>query len=94
MNETELEIIYVNPFGDIGNDKGEIVKVRKVVVETSRSESQMKDLLSNNAILIENEWYVLFENGTLIEKGRSKVRSSDYLKDKKHKSIKNCYEVL
>lgn len=94
MNETELEIIYVNPFGDIGNEKGEIVKVRKVVVETSRSESQMKDLLSNNTILIENEWYVLFENGTLIEKGRSKVRSSDYLTGKKHKSIKDCYEVL
>jgi hypothetical protein len=93
MNETELEIIYMNPFGEIVHE-GKVVKVKKVVVEATRSESQVKELLSNNEILIENEWYVLFENGTLIEKSRSKVRSSDYLIGKNHIDINKYYEVL
>jgi hypothetical protein len=93
MNETELEIIYINPFGEVVHE-GKVVNVKKVVVEATRSESQMKELLSHNEVLIENEWYVLFLNGTLIEKGRSKVRSSDYLIGKKHVDINNYYEVL
>jgi len=89
----ELEIIYVNPFGEIIHE-GEVLKIKRVVVESTRSESQMRELLENNEIVIENEWYVLFENGTLIEKSRSKVSSSSYLVGFKHKNIKNCYEVL
>ena len=93
MNEAELEIIYMNPFGEVVHE-GKVVKVKKVVVETTRSKTQMKELLSNNEVLIENEWYVLFENGTLIEKGGSKVRSSDYLTGKNHVDINKYYEVL
>jgi hypothetical protein len=52
----------------------------------------MRELLSNNTIDDENEWYVLFENGTLIKKGRSKVKTSEYLEGKKFKSIKRYYD--
>lgn len=65
--------------------------VSKVVDESSRSEAQMKDLLANNVIQDENEWYVIFENGTLIRKGRSSVPTSDYLVGKRFKSINKFY---
>ena len=82
MNNNNFEV--KNPFS-IDYD------VSKVVDESSRSESQMKDLLANNIVKDENEWYVLFENGTLIRKGRSSVPTSDYLANKKFKSINDYY---
>jgi hypothetical protein len=65
--------------------------VKKVIDESSRSENQMRDLLTNNIIQDENEWYVLFENGTLVKKGRSKTSTSDYLMGKKFKTINKFY---
>jgi len=65
--------------------------VKKVIDESSRSENQMKELLANNTVQDENEWYVLFENGTLVKKGRSSTPTSDYLIGKKFKSISNYY---
>jgi hypothetical protein len=66
--------------------------ITKVIDESTRSDNQMRELLSNNTIDDENEWYVLFENGTLIKKGRSKVKTSEYLEGKKFKSIKRYYD--
>jgi hypothetical protein len=84
----ELEQLnYVNPFGTK-------TKIRKVIEENTRSGLQMKELLSNNEIETENEWYVLFENGMLIEKGRSRRRSSEYLAGEKHINIKEYYETI
>lgn len=88
MEELEKQVEnYVNPFKTT-------TTIKKVVVENQRSAPQIVDLLKNNEIEVENEFYVLFEKGMLIEKGRSKVRSSDYLLGKKHQNIKDYYEVV
>lgn len=94
-NFGQLEIIkmekevenYINPFGTR-------TSIKKVVEENTRSAPQIVNLLANNVIEEENEFYVLFENGMLIEKGRSKVRTSEYLQGKSHINIEKYYEVL
>lgn len=68
--------------------------VTRVVDESSRSSAQMIELLSHNELVDENEWYVLFENGTLIKKGRSRIATSDYLNGKKFLSINKFYEKV
>lgn len=68
--------------------------VTKVIDESTRSTAQMKELLSNNTIVDENEWYVLFENGGLIKKSRSRTASSDYLAGKRFVSINKFYEKV
>jgi len=45
-----------------------------------------------NEAIAENEFYVLFEDGLLVKKGRSKFRTSEYLHGDKFKSFKQNYE--
>lgn len=83
MNEENLTL--KNPFGTIDI-------INKIVDENGRSHLQMVDLLKNNTIKEENEWYVLFENGTLVKKGRSKTSTSEYVNgSKQHSSIIQFY---
>ena len=81
----EENLTLKNPFNE-----GSIIN--KIVDENGRSHLQMVDLLKNNTIKEENEWYVLFENGTLVKKGRSKTSTSEYVNGSKvHKSIIKFY---
>lgn len=68
--------------------------VTRVIDESTRSTAQMKEFLSNNELVDENEWYVLFENGALIKKSRSRTATSDYLVGKKFVSINKFYEKV
>jgi len=40
----------------------------------------------------ENEFYVLFEDGLLVKKGRSKLRTSQYIKGERFKKFADHYE--
>lgn len=68
--------------------------VTKVIDESTRSTTQIKEFLNHNDLVDENEWYVLFENGTLLKKGRSKITTSDYLNGKKFINITKYYEKV
>lgn len=88
MNEQDQNLVLKNPFGE-----GSIIN--KLIDENGRSHLQMVELLKNNIIRQENEWYVLFENGTLVKKGRSKTSTSEYVNgSKRHKSIIKFYGTV
>lgn len=82
----EEEKIMLNPFNCSE------VCVTKVVDENRKSEDWWKDYLAFNEPVIENEFYVLFEDGMLVKKGRSKFKTSSYLKGEKFVSFKESYE--
>jgi hypothetical protein len=65
--------------------------VRTVVDEVNKDTSYWEAFLDENVISDENEFYVLFENGTLVKKGHTKVRSSDYGKGVKFVKFKKYY---
>jgi hypothetical protein len=67
---------YTNPFA------GSSIRVTVCKDENRIDESALKLIESEVGIADFNEFYVLFNNGTLIKRGRSKFRSSDYLKGK------------
>lgn len=52
------------------------------------------EYLSTAVVHDENEFYILFEDGLLVKKGRSKFRSSQYIKGDKFKSFKQNYETI
>jgi hypothetical protein len=71
----------LNPFGH-----GQVTKVidenRKVWTE----------YLQTAVVYDENEYYVLFEDGLLVKKGRSKFSTSQYIKGERFKSFTKHYE--
>lgn len=73
----------LSPFG--------MYDVSKVIDENKKSNDWWKDYLALNEPLIENEFYVLFEDGLLVKKGRTKFRTSDYLMNQKFKSFASHY---
>ena len=79
------ETIVLNPFNCTE------VEVKKVVDENRKSADWWKDYLAENDPAVENEFYVLFKDGLLVKKGRSKFRSSDYLKGERMKTFKEIY---
>jgi len=76
----------LNPFG--------AHKVAKVIDENKKPAEWWKDYLDINEALIENEFYVLFEDGLLVKKGRTKFRTSDYFTNRKFQSLKSHYEEV
>jgi hypothetical protein len=74
-----------NPFN------GCALEVRSAKSENRISKEAMKLMLEEAPIHDENEFYVLFENGILIKKERSKFRTSNYIMGNKFKSIKQYY---
>lgn len=86
-NMTEEKVI-LNPFNTFD------VEINKVVDENRKSNDWWKDYLGGNDPLVENEFYALFADGLLVKKGRSKFRSSAYLRGERMTKIKDYYEVL
>lgn len=79
MEESEI----LNPFG-FGN-------ATKVIDENRKPAEWFWDYLEFNEIIAENEFYVLFFDGLLVKKGRSKFRTSQYIKGEKFTSFKKVY---
>ena len=82
MQESEI----LNPFG-YGN-------ASRVIDENRKPADWWAEFLEINLEVAENEFYVLFSNGSLVKKGRSKFRSSQYLLGDRFKSFRQNYERL
>lgn len=76
----------VNPFG--------VYEASKVIDENKKPAEWWKDYVALNEPVIENEFYVLFEDGLLVKKGRTKFKTSDYFTDRKFQSFKSHYEEV
>lgn len=79
MHEDQI----LNPFG-FGN-------ANKVIDENRKPQEWFWDYLEFNEIIAENEFYVLFTDGLLVKKGRSKFKTSQYIKGEKFTSFKKVY---
>jgi hypothetical protein len=80
MEESEI----INPFG--------YGKASKVIDENRKPAEWWWDYLDMNEAIEENEFYILFEDGLLVKKGRSKFRTSQYLHGYRFKSFRHNYE--
>jgi hypothetical protein len=78
--------VVLNPFG--------VHNVTKVIDENKKPAEWWKEYVDINEALVENEFYVLFEDGLLVKKGRTKFRTSDYFTDRKFQSFKSHYEEV
>jgi hypothetical protein len=76
----------LNPFG--------VNTVSKVIDENKKSAEWWKDYILTNEAVFENEFYIFFDNGLLVKKGRTKFKTSDYLMSKKFKNFKSYYEEV
>jgi hypothetical protein len=65
--------------------------VTKVLDENRKTSEWWIEYISINQVLAENEFYVLFLDGLLVKKGRSKFTTSQYLKSEKFLSFKEFY---
>ena len=63
----------------------------KVIDENRKPQEWFWDYLEFNEITAENEFYVLFSDGLLIKKGRSKFTTSQYIKGEKFISFQKVY---
>jgi hypothetical protein len=63
-----------------------------VIDENRKPAEWWWDYLEMNEVFAENEFYILFEDGLLVKKGRSKFRTSQYLRGDRFKSFKQQYE--
>lgn len=79
MEESEI----LNPFG-YGN-------ASKVIDENRKPTEWWWDYLEMNDDVAENEFYILFEDGLLVKKGRSKFRTSQYIKGDRFTSFRQTY---
>lgn len=73
----------LNPFGH-----GQATKV----VDENRK--VWPEYLQTAVVHDENEFYVLFEDGLLVKKGRSKFRTSQYLSGDRFKTFRENYETV
>lgn len=79
MEESEI----INPFG--------YGKAFKVIDENRKPTEWWWDYLEMNEAVAENEFYILFEDGLLVKKGRSKFRTSQYIKGDRFTSFRKTY---
>ena len=77
------EAQVLNPFG--------YLSATKVLDENRKPSDWWVEYLEFNQILAENEFYVLFSDGLLVKKGRSKFRTSQYIKGEKFTSFEKIY---
>jgi len=84
---SEIIDTFINPFETLS-----ALKVSKVTDENRKSEDWWKDYLADREVEEENEFYVLFADGLLVKKGRSKYPTSAYLKEIKRLNFKQYYE--
>jgi hypothetical protein len=73
----------INPFG--------YLVASKVIDENRKPVDFWTEYLATNQIVEENEFYLLFSDGLLVKKGRSKFTSSLYIKGEKFKLFKSFY---
>jgi hypothetical protein len=73
----------LNPFGH-----GQATKV----VDENRK--VWPEYLQTAVVHDENEFYVLFDDGLLVKKGRSKFRTSQYLSGDRFKTFRENYEMV
>jgi hypothetical protein len=78
------EIEILNPFG--------YGKASRVIDENRKPQEWWVDYIQLNEVIAENEFYILFADGFLIKKGRSKFRSSQYLKGDRFRSFRQHHE--
>ena len=76
----------LNPFG-YGN-------ASRVIDENRKPVDWWNEYFEFNEVFAENEFYVLFSDGLLVKKGRSKFRTSQYFKGERFTSFKKVYERL
>jgi hypothetical protein len=74
------EAQVLNPFG--------FGIASRVIDENRKPAEWWIEYISINQIIAENEFYVLFEDGCLVKKGKSKFTTSQYLKSEKFVSFK------
>lgn len=74
----------LNPFG--------YGQATKVIDENRKTPESWVEYLSTSKVFVENEFYILFEDGLLVKKGRSKFRTSQYIKGDRFKSFACNYE--
>ena len=79
MHEDQI----LNPFG--------FGVVTKVIDENRKPQEWYWDYLEFNEIIAENEFYVLFSDGLLVKKGRSKFKTSQYINGEKFISFQQVY---
>jgi hypothetical protein len=77
------EIKIINPFG--------YGAASRVIDENRKPQEWWVDYIQLNQVIAENEFYVLFEDGCLVKKGKSKFQSSQYLKGDRFKSFKEFH---
>lgn len=82
MEESEI----INPFG--------FGKACRVIDENRKPAEWWIEYVSINQVSSENEFYILFEDGCLVKKGRSKFSSSQYLKGDAFKSFAACHKPI
>lgn len=79
MEETEI----LNPFG--------YGIASRVIDENRKPAEWWQEYFEFNEIVAENEFYVLFSDGLLVKKGRSKFRTSQYIQGEKFSSFQKVY---
>ena len=82
MEESEI----LNPFG-YGN-------ASRVIDENRKPADWWQEYFDFNEVFAENEFYILFSDGLLVKKGRSKFRTSQYIKGEKFTSFLQVYEKV
>jgi hypothetical protein len=79
MEQAEI----LNPFG--------YLVASKVLDENRKAADWWIQYLEFNETVAENEFYVLFADGLLVKKGKSKFKSSQYVKGEKYLDFKTFY---
>ena len=77
------EAQVLNPFG--------YLSATKVLDENRKPSEWWIEYIGFNEVVAENEFYVLFDDGLLVKKGRSKFTTSQYLKCEKFTSSQKVY---
>ena len=82
MEEAQI----INPFG--------YLSATKLLDENRKPIDWWIEYISINQAAAENEFYILFADGLLVKKGRSKFASSQYLKGEKYIPFRKVYARL
>jgi hypothetical protein len=62
---------------------GSTTEITKCKDENRISEEAFKLMMEELEVEDYNEFYILFSTGILVKRGKSKIRTSDYVKNKK-----------
>ena len=79
MEEAQI----LNPFG--------YLEATKVLDENRKPVDWWMQYLEFNETVAENEFYILFSDGMLVKKGKSKFKTSQYVKGEKYLDFRTFY---